>query len=294
MALTKTHRRRAPLDGTWFQTTANLNSVLRAQSHYNDDMTWPSLADQCQVPAWLSMRLYKAQETRKNPSGMIYGPVMKLGTLESVEVEMFGYHHNAGLFYDYTLDMGNDDRPDRWMYRPYGYGHATPPGEDVSIYYCDKCRNGLYRDEMGRRHSNSACIFGGALVCRDCDVTGLVYDAETEAQLLRARRLADHVGPDCRKHLDRLIGESLAGGFCFGTPCQTRLYREDKFSFNWGTVRFTKEGKQRGMHGGLIQHGPHPIEGEDGFTFRTYDYGLQAERDATEEEVRGIHWSIHT
>ena len=49
------------------------------------------------------------------------------------------------------------------------------------------------------------------------------------------------------------------------------------------------------MHGGLIQHGPHPTLNDDGsFAFTTWDFGLKRERQATAEEVGNIHWGIHT
>ena len=163
----------------------------------------------------------------------------------------------------------------------------------MSVYRCDTCNHDLYRDDRGRRYDLSACIFDGGLVCRDCDVTGLVYDEETETQLERALRLADYVGGDCHKRLVRHI-EQLGRGFSFGSKSQTRLFREDKFSFNWSTIVFTREGKKRGLNGGLIQHGPCPIEDGDRFKFRTWDYGLKCEREATKVEIEGIHWGIHT
>src|SRR5487761_2349520 len=209
MALTKIQRNRTPLDGSWFRTTANLNNILRAQSLYDDDMTWPKFVNDTTVPVWLSMRKYKAQETRENPDGMIHGPVMRLGTFDSPEVAMFGHHHAVGLFYDYHLDGHSGER--KWLYRPFDY-NFPPPGEDVSVYRCDSCNHDLYRDDQGRRRDLSACIFDGGLVCRDCDVTGLVFDAETETQLERASRLADYIGGECRKNLDSKIRQ-LGHGF---------------------------------------------------------------------------------
>ena len=170
---------------------------------------------------------------------------------------------------------------------------APPPGGDVSVYRCDLCDNNLYRDDKGHRHERSACIYDGSLVCRDCEVTGLVYTQEVEDRLARCRTLADFVGAECRKQFDRMI-ERLGGGFSFGSPSQTRLFNDGDWSFFRRTVVHTPSGDKEGMHGGLIRHGPCPIEDGDTFKFRTWDYGLKCERDATKAEIEGIHWGIHT
>ncbi len=291
MALTKTRRHRAPLDGRTFVTRAKLQSVVRAAVHYDDDKFYgPEFLYDTFVPLFCRMEKYKAQVRPDRPDGMNYGPVARIGSMESPEIQLFGHHHAAGLSQDYHLDGLNST--DQWHYEPWSFDD-NPPGEDSSYYKCDKCNETLYRDERGRRHSRSACLFDGSLVCRDCEVTGLVYDEEAETQLKRTRRLADYVGGDCRARLDRHI-ETLGRGFSFCHPAQTRLFREDRFSFAWSTVIFTPEGRKRGMNGGLIQHGPAPIEEGDTFRFRTWDYGLKAERDATHQEIRHIEWSIHT
>ena len=291
MALTKIRRHRVPNDGTVIRTTASLNSIMRAVSRYDDDMEWPKFCNETSVPVYVRMELYKAQETRQRPDGMIYGPVVRVGAMDSPEVPMFGHHHAAGLFNDYNLD--GHDTTDKWLYRPLD-DDANSHGEDVSVYRCDLCNNDLYRDELGLRHDRSACIFRGGLVCRDCEVTGLVFDRETREQIVRCRKLADHLGPDCRKRFENHL-EQLGLGFSFRWPAQTRLFREDTWSFFWRTVCFTDAGKKEGMHGGLIQHGPHPTLNDDGsFTFTTWDYGLKKEREATAEEVAGVHWGIHT
>lgn len=213
--------------------------------------------------------------------------------MRSPEISLFGSHWNAGLSRDATMDGWDND--EKWLYIPHGYGTDTPPGEEASFYTCDKCEKSSYRDDAGRRTHNSACMFEGALVCRDCEVTGLVYDHETEAQIERCYALANHLGPKHVSMFERQI-ESLSRGFSFGRPSQTRLFRCDSYSFNWGCTVFGEDGKKhRGMNGGLIQFGPHPTEtGVDGYTFRTWDHKLSAERDATPEEVASISWSIHT
>lgn len=293
MALTKTRRFRAPIDGSTFRTMANLNSLLRMITRYEDEAaTWPKVCDDTTVPIFVRMHKYKAQETRETPDGMIYGPVVRIGSITSPEIEAFGHHWSAGLKQCYHLD--GLDKVDKWLYEPLAED-VFPPGDDVSFYTCDKCNNYLLRDDTGRRSHHCACIFDGSLVCQDCDVTGLVYDGETEDQLARARKLAGFVGDECLANLERNVA-SLSRGFSFGRRSQTRLFRSDRFSFNWSCVVFTEDGERHsGMHGGLIQHGPCPIEvNGHRYEFRTWDYAAKAEREATHDEVKSIHWGIHT
>ena len=222
MALTRILRHRAPLDGSWFPTTASLNSLLRAVCLYDDDMTWPKMVDDVRVPVFVRMETYLAQVTPRRPDGMMFGPVVRIGTMDSPDAAMFGHHHACGLFNDYQLDR--DDPDNKWLYTPHG-GNTSPPGEDVSVYRCDLCNNHLYRDDPGRRHDRSACLFDGALVCRDCEVTGLAYDQEVDDRLIRCRTLADFLGTECRRLFDRRI-ERLSGGFSFSNPSQTRLFND--------------------------------------------------------------------
>lgn len=76
MALTKTTRHRAPLDGTWFRTEAHLDSLLRSAAQREGGDTWdryPSLkiAETTWVPIWVRMELYEAQRTPNRPDGMM-------------------------------------------------------------------------------------------------------------------------------------------------------------------------------------------------------------------------------
>lgn len=294
MALTHQPRRFAPCDGTWFQSTAWLGHILRAASRHDDSMHWPKSMEDTRVPVWIKMEQYKAQETRENPSGMMFGPVVRIGTMQSPEIEMFGHHGAAGLFHDYRL---NYDDPDgtKWIYRPYSYTSSHyAPGEDASVYQCDQCMELLYRDDMGRRFDRSACIFDGGLVCRDCEVTGLVYDQEVSDRLDLARKLADRVGGDCRSNFENRLN-SLGFPSYFGSPSQTRLYKDGKWSFGFSISVFTDEGRKKGLHGGFIQHGPCPTLNEDGtFKFTEWDYKNSCIRDATPDEISGIRWSTHT
>jgi len=305
MALRHIPRRRAPIDGTWFRTEARLNGILRAKSGYDDNVDWPKFVNDTTVPLFVRMEKYEAQETTKNPSGMIFGPVVRIGSMDSVEVEMFGHHYNAGLYRDHSLDTYFDDREDMWLYTVVD-GDKDAPGEDVSAYECSKCGKWLYKDDYGRRSDKSACMVNGELVCRDCDFTGLVYDEDTKDQISRCRKLASFLDEmfdrrivtdrdNCRVRFEQNIAH-ISQGFCGSRPSQTRLFKEDKFSFAWNTVIFMEDGsKKRGINGGLIQHGPTPTIALDGsYQFKTWDYTEKKERDATPEEVGNITWSIHT
>ena len=297
MPLRKVTRRRAPLDGTWFRTKARLQSIMRAVSNYDDDISWSRFLEDTTVPIWVRMEKYKAAETREHPDGMIYGPVIKVGEFESPEITMFGHHHAAGLYNDYTLD-GHDagTRDDRWIYTVLDGDYATSPGEEVSLYLCDKCGHGLFRDDFGLRHDRSACLMDGGIVCRDCDWHGIVTPAETGERLDRCRKLADFVGAECRAGFDNRIAWLSHKTRGNGNPIQTRVWLDHhKWSFFWSESVFVDGEWKSGMCGGLIQHGPAPTLNDDGsFTFTTWDYGLKAERPATEAEIRGIEWGIHT
>ena len=183
MSLRKIERRRVPTD-RWFRTTAKLNSIIRAMSHYDEDAfeSMPKricdVINETSVPIWVRMEKYKAMETKAHPDGMIWGPVITIGTMNSPDVQMFGYHHNCGLFRDGTLDgHSSDEREDGgWIYYPYE--EQCVPYEDVSVYECDICHEHCYRDDFGIRWNKSATIFDGGLVCRDCEVHGLIAPAD--------------------------------------------------------------------------------------------------------------------
>jgi hypothetical protein len=297
MALRKVNRRRAPLDGTWFRTTARLQAIMRAVSHYEDDMKWPSFVEDTTVPIWVRMEKYKAMETREHPDGMIFGPVIKIGDFSSPEAKMHGHHHAAGLYTDYTLDgYEAGTRDDRWIYTVLDGDYATSPGEEVSLYICDKCGHGLFRDDFGIRHDRSACLMDGELACRDCEWHGLVAPAETLDRLERCLELANFVGKDCWRTLFRSLEFLSRKERGNGNPIQTRLMLDShKWSFFWAERVLTDDGWKNGMVGGLIQHGPTPTPQDDGsFSFVTWDYALKAERPATADEIRHIEWSLHT
>jgi hypothetical protein len=298
MALRKVTRRRCPTDGSWFRTEAHLDSILRSMSRdkrRSDDMEWPNVGG-VWVPIWARMEKYKAQETKAVPDGMIWGPIIKIGSWNSPEIRMFGHHHSCGLSTDWNLDQGDAPDDKRWIYAVID-GDLLSGGEDVSFYNCSACKKSLYRDDRGLRDHNSATIMDGGLVCRECEWTGLVASAGSQKQIERCQKLADYIGGDAaasfKRNLDHLSEKS------YGNNCQTqvRVWPEDQFSFTWSRkVREAGETQWRnGMHGGLIQHGPAPKLEEDGtFTFTVWDYELHKLREATQEEIDNIRWSIHT
>src|SRR5262249_9575632 len=156
--------------------------------------------------------------------------------------------------------------------------------------------HGLYRDDLGLRHDRSACLMNGELVCRDCDWQGLVTQSDAVLRLERCRRLADFVGPACRENFERRIGVLSAWNRGDGRPIQTRLMLDShRWSFFWSEKVLVEGDWKQAMVGGLIQHGPTPVLGDDGaFAFTTWDYAVKAERPATLDEIQQIEWSIHT
>jgi hypothetical protein len=295
MALKKLTRRRCPLDGSWFRTTARLQSIMRAAAHYDDEMVWPKFVEDTIVPVWVRMEKYKAQETREHPDGMVYGPVIRVGTFESPELVMHGYHHAAGLYYDTRLDgLSAGVHEDKWIYDVIE-GDAESPGEDVGVYRCDQCGEGLYRDDLGLRDNYSACLMDGELVCRDCDWTGLVATQEVRDRIERCLKLAHVIGPECRRDFESRLAHLSLKQSWGDRPTQTRLFNDCKWSFFF-SERIKVDGEwKRGLCGGLIQHGPAPTLGDDGtWRFETYDYKEKRSRLATPEEIRSIRWSTHT
>jgi hypothetical protein len=299
VSLRRIERRRVPTD-RWFRTTAKLNSLFRAMSHYIDDRVelHPSINDvvnETSVPVWVRMEKYKAMETPSHPDGLIWGPVIKIGTFNSPDVAMFGYHNACGLFRDYTFDPNASDRDDGgWIYHPYEMA-GFMAGEDVSVYECDKCGKHNYRDDFGQRFHNSACLMDGSLVCRDCEWTGMIMHEEVTDRARKCRELAKYVGAECARSLERGFEDFARRESGNGTPLQTRVWLDSKWSFTWSTRALVDGVWKPYIHGGLIMHGPTPTQQDDGtYLFETYDYGLKAVRSATTEEIDHIRWSTHT
>ena len=280
-------------------------------ANYNDDaIDLPKrisdVVNETTVPVWVRMEKYKSQVTRDRPDGMRMGPVIRIGTMDSPEVVMHGYHHNCGLFHDYTFDGDPDTREDGgWMYYPFEV--AGDHGDDVSVYECDKCGKHLYRDDFGRRMHNSACLMDGSVVCRECEWHGLIAHAEVQERVRACRHLAayaDGFGKtgDVLRSFERgmqTFERKVSGG---GNALQTRLWLDGDWSFSWSTLWLDKEAGEwkRYMHGGFILHGPRPLKNAapgfepSPYSFEQYDYGTKAWRNATVEEVSRMNWSIHT
>jgi hypothetical protein len=291
MALRHIRRSRVPLDGRWFRTEARLQSIMREAARYDDEMSWPGFVQDTWVPIWVRMEAHEGEKTPTNPEGTYYHPIVKVGCLSiSPEVKPSS-PHSAGLFKDSNLDGW--DHENKWIYRVFESDRLL--GEDASVYACDQCKHHLHRDDLGLRHSHSACLFDGGLVCRDCEYLGAIIPAEVRDRLSLCRTLADVIGPACRENLEGQVSAlSRVESWC--KPAQTRWFLDShKWSFVWSERVLTDDGWKPSLHGGLIQHGPRPVLGEGGaFAFTTWDYAEKKERPATEDEIKGIYWGIHT
>jgi hypothetical protein len=291
MSLKHIRRSRVPLDGTWFRTEGRLQSIMREAARYDDEMSWPSFVQDVWVPIWIRVELHPGEKTHTNPEGTYYHPIVKVGSFDlSPEVKL-STPYSAGLYKDSTLDGW--DNENKWIYRVFE--NDPMHGEDVSAYACEQCQHYLYRDDDGLRHSHSACLFGGALVCRDCEYLGAIIPREVRDRLSLCRKLADTIGPACRKNFEAQV-EQLSRIESWAKPAQTRWFLDShKWSFCWSERVLTDAGWKPSLHGGLIQHGPHAVVGDDGaFALTTWDYAEKKERPATEDEINGVCWGIHT
>lgn len=174
-----------------------------------------------------------------------------------------------------------------YLYEPASDNEDDCPGGDYSLYFCDKCNKFVIP------WSND----DGKLVCSGCDpIGGLIHDAETADQIDRARALADFVGPDARRSLERGIEHLAYAPNGRGLPRRAYLQGEDKFSFYFVISVYSEHIKwSRDYNGGLIMHGPHvDIMPDGGYKFTTWDYTEKRSRPATQEEISYIHWSTHT
>lgn len=266
---------------------------MRSATHYNDNIDWPPWINDVTVPIWVRMERYKAQETKRRLDGMTWGPIIKIGTQDSPEVNMCGMHHAAGLSTDYHLDGYDASEDGKWLYYPLEGGADW--GEDVSVYECSKCGKHLYRDDFGVRHDLSACLMDGDLVCRSCDWHGMIMDAEVQTHAEKCRLLAAHVGQDAQRSLERgfeMFARKLSGS---EKPLQTRVWKDGEWSFFWSTLALVDGEWKRWMHGGLIMHGPTPAKTENNdWSFSTWDYANKCARAATPTEVANVCWSVHT
>ena len=286
---------------------ASRSELNKASTYKSATYPLPLKLEGTWVPIWVKLVPHTGQPTPQNPEAIYYHPIVRIAD-NTAEIELWS-NYAAGLGQDCSLD--GFDNSNKWHYQPYGYGDYrqgnNPPGEDTSQYECDRCGKTLYRDETGRRFDKSACLYDGAPVCRDCEVNGPVYAQDVEDRLALVRQLCVYIdttyGWVDRGGRGMLINEFerqwdfLSCTESWGKPSQTRIWLDGKWSFFWTDFHETDATKprERGLVGGLIQHGPHPIENGDGsFRFRLWDYGTSRERDATAEEIAGIRWSVHT
>jgi hypothetical protein len=182
-----------------------------------------------------------------------------------------------------------------YLYEPASEDPKKCPGEDYSLYFCDKCNKFVVP------WSNDE----GELVCADCDsLDGLVYREKAAANVERARELADfvdgriraagHNPGKSRESLERSLNcPSWSRGD--GAPSRTLLFAEDEFSFGFLRQHFVDGKWKTSYNGGIIMHGPHvKILPDGGYEFTTWDYYLKRNREATPEEIGNINWSTHT
>jgi hypothetical protein len=263
---------------------------MRDASRYDDEISWPGFVEDTMVPVWARMESHQGEKTPTNADGTYYHAVAKVGSLEfSPEVKLCS-PYSAGLLKDSTLDGW--DNENKWIYRVF---ESDPMlGEDASVYACDQCGHHLYRDDLGLRHSHSACLFDGGLVCRDCEYLGAIIPAEVLVRLNLCRTLADSISIECRQQFEGQVA-TLSRVESWGKPAQTRWFLDPhKWSFFWSERVLTDDGWKPSLHGGLIQHGPRPVLSDGAFAFTTWDYSQQRERRATDDEIKGICWGIHT
>ena len=274
---------------------------MRAASHrVRRRLPWSSkMAEITRVPVWVRMEKYKAM-ARAGWFRTAYGggrsSASALEVARGQDVRM--NHHNVR-----AVSRRPRARRTRTLATITTAVGSTPLVRrrsilalgDAGIYRCDICNEYCYRDDFGIRWNRSATIMDGGLVCRDCEVHGLIAPREAREQMDRAHKLASFIGGDTLRSYERgmeMFEQKTRGDY----PCQTRLYKEDMYSFGWSTLVLDDDGKWRPwIHGGFIKHGPEakPADG-GGYDFTAWDYGKKCVRPATAEEINHIHWSSHT
>lgn len=296
-------RRRMPTDGTWVKTEASLDGIVRHLNRHaseEDRRGLPMQLEGVWVPIWVKLVPHKGQATPQNPEAIYYHPIIRIheGT---EEIELWS-EYVAGLSRDGRLDgIYNHNH---FHYHPlashYACAMASPPGEDTSIYGCSLCEKEMYRDDLGRSEDNCATIFDGTLVCRNCEVPGATYSRKVEERLDKIKNLCveikEKTGEDLYQGFSRQWDFLTRTSWGNGAKRQSRVFLDCKWSFYWVSfaIRPNKPAV-RDMNGGLIMHGPVPVPQEDGtHKFVKFDYELQRDRGATIDEIKSIHWSIHT
>ena len=103
------------LSAQWMQCSwrrANLNSILRAMIALQRRLRVAEQGLQRDHRSALHPHgAVQGGESRLVPDGMRWGPVVRVGTVESPEIEMCGEHHACGLTTDYGLDGHRRWRP---------------------------------------------------------------------------------------------------------------------------------------------------------------------------------------
>ena len=308
MSLRRIERRRVPLD-RWFRTTARLNSILRAMANYNDDAI--------ELPKPHQRRGQRDDGARLGPHGEVQGagrrgsgrtacgmgPVIRIGTMDSPEVVMHGYHHYCGLFHDYTLDGDPDDREDGgWIYCPFeATGVPRRRRERVRVRQVRQApvprRLRPPHAQLGLPDGRRGRVPRLRVARPDRPRRGAGADQGVPASRRLRRTASARPAMSCGRSSAacEMFERKVSGG---GNALQTRLWLDGDWSFSWSTLWFDKEAGEwkRYMHGGFILHGPRPLKNER--RRRTPSSSTTTARrqwrNATVEEVARMDWSIHT
>jgi hypothetical protein len=176
-----------------------------------------------------------------------------------------GYHRPDGGWitpYDLDMDPGHikpfyhDDAEYRrfldgdgaWLYQPASDDPVLCPGPDCSIYLCEICGE----------HVMPWSDNDGNLVCRDCEVTGLVIDPGQVERLEQVREFASQIGR--REQLEHQLSHWLGSGTFFGRRSQCVLrgdFAPHSFSFcHYILPEGPGQTRQFAMNGGLVYSGP--------------------------------------
>lgn len=278
-------RRYAPTDGSWFLTSISLGRLVREFSKEGIESDINEVAGASRIPIWVSL-------VARQDDGILR-PLVRIASMDSPCVEPNREScYAVGLFRDSSTLEGTPWGQTAWQYIPLD--PTTDKNHDTTAFACDKCKQTLYRDDRGRRWSNSACLSpDGERICRTCEASGPIYHFETEAHIEKMKRLADRIGGECKERFDRDLDRLMCMLGSKDPRCQIQIYRDSPFSLHWQLVY----GGERGMNGGLILHS-YPVtdikEYAGEFEFLVYDREKKEDRPATEEEISKMSWGIHT
>src|SRR5262249_13849257 len=137
--------------------------------------------------------------------------------------------------YDLDMEQGNTrpfhdaeewrrflDGQGAWLYEPASDDPELCPGPDCSIYLCEICGEHVmpWSDDEGN------------LVCRHCELTGLVIEPDQVERLEQVREFARQMG--LGEQLERQLCHWLGSGTFFGRKSQCVLgydFAPHSFSF---------------------------------------------------------------